>query len=302
MQSDGSPPWDDLRVLLAVHRHRSFLAAGRALGVSTSTAARRIEALEAALGRRLVHRSSAGTLVESDALELVSLAEQIELGLRALRRDEGERALAGTVRVSMGEGFVRLVTRWLCELRRVHPALELELVSETKMVDLARREADVGLRSRKSPSSAVVQRAVGRVQFGFYAAPSYVDRRLRGPRLAADDLRRQDFIGFEGTIARAPQAEWLGRQGVKRYVVRTNSDAAIVEAALQGQGIALLADPIAAALTGLVRLGCESELPSAPIYLAYHRELRNVPRVKLVIDTLDAAIRDGLREIARRQG
>ena len=39
MQSDRSPLWDDLRVLLALHRTRSFLAAGRALGVSTSTAA-----------------------------------------------------------------------------------------------------------------------------------------------------------------------------------------------------------------------------------------------------------------------
>ena len=34
-----TPAWDDLRVLLAVHRHRSFLAAGRALAVSTSTVA-----------------------------------------------------------------------------------------------------------------------------------------------------------------------------------------------------------------------------------------------------------------------
>ena len=73
-----TPTWDDLRVLLALHRHRSFLAAGKALGVSTSTAARRIEALEAALGRPLVHRSSGGTSVEPGALELVTLAEQLE--------------------------------------------------------------------------------------------------------------------------------------------------------------------------------------------------------------------------------
>src|SRR3954462_3357175 len=98
MQNDSSPTWDALRVLLALHRHRSFLAAGKALGVSTSTAARRIEALEASLGRPLVHRSSGGTQVEPDALELVALAEQLELGLRAVRRDEGDQAIAGTVR------------------------------------------------------------------------------------------------------------------------------------------------------------------------------------------------------------
>jgi hypothetical protein len=36
-------------------------------------------------------------------------------------------------------------------------------------------------------------------------------------------------------------------------------------------------------------------LPTMQVYLAFHRELRNVPRVRLVIDTLDAALRDGLR-------
>src|SRR5690349_17468055 len=106
METSLQPSWDDLRVLLALHRHRSFLAAGRALGVSTSTAARRIEALEKALGRSLVHRSSAGTSVEPDALELVSLAEELELGLQAVKRDEGDAAVTGTVRLSMSDGFV----------------------------------------------------------------------------------------------------------------------------------------------------------------------------------------------------
>ncbi|HEY6881259.1 MAG TPA: LysR family transcriptional regulator, partial [Polyangiales bacterium] len=50
MESSSRVPWDDLRVLLALHRHRSLLAAGKALGISTSTAARRIDALQAALG------------------------------------------------------------------------------------------------------------------------------------------------------------------------------------------------------------------------------------------------------------
>src|SRR5580704_13930408 len=78
-----TPAWDDLRVLLALHRQGSFLGAGKAIGISTSTAARRIEALEAGLGRPLVHRTSGGTLLEPDAFPLVNLAEQLELGLHA---------------------------------------------------------------------------------------------------------------------------------------------------------------------------------------------------------------------------
>jgi DNA-binding transcriptional LysR family regulator len=298
MKIDETPPWDDLRVLLALHRHRSFLAAGKALRVSTSTAARRIAALEAALGRPLVHRSSGGTFVEDDALDLVELAEQIELRLRAIRRDpreEGEEAVAGTVRVSLGEGLVRPVTQRLCELRRLHPALLLEILSEARVVDLARREADIGLRSQKSSSPAVVDRAVGRAQLGLYAAPSYVERRLRGGRLKGGDFARHDFVAHDASLAHAPQTSWLVAQGAKRFVFRSNSDTAVLEAALQGQGIALLAHAAVRGLDGLARLEHEADPPAIPLYVAYHRDLRKVPRVRLVADTLSAGLREALR-------
>ncbi|WP_437928635.1 LysR family transcriptional regulator [Sorangium sp. So ce291] len=295
MQSVGYPLWDDLRVLLALHRHRSFLAAGKALGVSTSTAARRIDALEASLGRPLVHRSNGGTSVEPDALDLVALAEQIESGLHAIRRDEGEEALSGTVRVSLADTIVQPVTQLLCELRRLHPGLLLEILSETRLVDLARREADIAMRSTKSSSPAVVHRAVGRASFGLYAAPSYVERRLRGGRLKTADFGRHDFVGYEGTMGKGVKMTWLEAHGAKRFVVRSNSHFALLEAALQGQGIVLMSDPAGRSTAGLVRLEVDAELPSAPIFLAYHRELRNVPRVRLVLDALDAAVRSALR-------
>ncbi|WP_437954374.1 LysR family transcriptional regulator [Sorangium sp. So ce119] len=295
MQSAVTPLWDDLRVLLALHRHRSFLAAGKALGVSTSTAARRIEALEAALGRPLVHRSNGGTSVEPDALDLVALAEQIESGLHAIRRDEGDEALSGTVRVSLADTIVQPVTQLLCELRRLHPGLLLEILSETRLVDLARREADVAMRASKSSSPAVVHRALGRSSFGLYAAPSYIERRLRGGRLKTADFDRHDFIGYEGMPGQGPKMTWLTAHGAKRFVLRSNSHFALLEAALQGQGIVLMSDPSARSAAGLVRLEVDAELPSVPVFLAYHRELRNVPRVRLVLDALDAAVRSALR-------
>src|SRR5262249_32257422 len=156
-QNTAAPTWDDLRVLLALHRHGSFLGAGKAIGVSTSTAARRIDALEAALGRPLVHRTNEGTRLEPDALPLVALAALLELGLGALRRDDVRDPFCGTVRVSLSVGFVRPVTQRLCELRRAHPALQVEILSETRRVDLARREADVGLRTSRSSSPALIE-------------------------------------------------------------------------------------------------------------------------------------------------
>jgi magnesium-transporting ATPase (P-type) len=68
-----------------------------------------------------------------------------------------------------------------------------------------------------------------------------------------------------------------------------------LEAACQGMGICALADAAARSRPELMRLTFDAELPSPPFYLAFDRELRQVPRVRLVIDALDAALREGLR-------
>ena len=295
MTINSPPTWDDLRVLLALHRHGSFLAAGKALGVSTSTAARRIEALERSLGRSLVNRSSGGTTVEPDALELVALAEQIELGLGALQRDEQQDALAGIVRVSMGEGFAKLVTQVLSQLRRRHPSISVEAVMEARFADIGRREADIAIRVGKSSSALVVEKSVGRLTFGLYASQSYLERRLRGGRMLVQDFGRHDFVGLDRAKDKQEPNQWLVSRGATRFVFRSNSDVALQEATEQGQGVCLLPDAVAHSAPLLVRLDVDAELPSSTVYLAFHRERRNVPRVRVIIDSLAGALREGLR-------
>lgn len=294
MQIETAATWDDLRVLLALHRHKSFLAAGKALGVSTSTAARRIDALEVSLGRSLVQRSSAGTRIEPDALALVGLAEQLELGLSAARRSESDGRVSGVVRVSCGEGFVRPVTTVLADLRRKHPALAFELGSETRLVDLARREADIGIRKTRSSSSLLVEKKLGNLRFALYASREYVDRRLSGPRLARGTFVRHDFVGYEGTLMATPHMRWLVAEGASQFPFRTTSDIAFQEAAEEGLGIALLATPVGDASSRLVRLDVDTDAPTLPVYVAFHGDLRGVARVRVVLAAFEAAFRRAL--------
>lgn len=56
----------------------------------------------------------------------------------------------------------------------------------------------------------------------------------------------------------------------------------------------MIANAAVRSAPGRVRLDVDAELLSPPVYLAFHRELRHVPRVRLVIDALAAALRDGL--------
>lgn len=293
MQS-AVPPWDDLRVLLAVHRGRSFLAAGKSLGVATSTVARRIDALEQSLGRPVVHRANDGTQIDSAALGLVHLAEQMELGLAALRRDTSEERIAGVVRVSLSEGFVRPVTHVLARLQVKHPALALELVSESRVANLARREADIGIRVVRTSSPVLIERSTGVARLALFASRSYVERRLPNARLPRSEAARHDFVGFDRELERMPQERWIREYGAQRFVFRSNSCAALEEAVLAGMGIGLFGDGVGSVPDGLVRLDLDASPPSVNVFLAYHRDAKKTPRVHLVALELERELRRAL--------
>ncbi len=288
--SATDPTWDDLRVLLAVHRHQSFKRAGDELGLSTSTTARRIEQLEAAMGRVLVVRTSRGTAIDPGALRLVELAESLELGLRAARRHDEE--LRGTVRLSTGDGFAGPLVAVLAELRRRTPETVIELVSETRLVDVGRREADLAIRTARTSSAVVIERRLGSLRFALYASKAFVERRLGATTtLTPREFERLEFVGPLGQHDQAPQSRWLQALGAKRFGFRANTDTLVLEATRQSQGIAVLAELVGDADPLLQRLEVGAPGPLIPVWLVFHRELREVPRVRAVAKAIEAAFR-----------
>jgi DNA-binding transcriptional LysR family regulator len=292
------PSWNDLRILLAVHRDKSFLAAGKTLGVAASTVARRVEAIERSLNRVLVHRANDGTRLDPDALRLVALAEELELGLASLGRDgrDGRDAdVAGTVRVSLSEGFIRPLVPLLARLHAKHPALDVELISESRIADLARGEADIGIRIVRSASAAIVSKLMGRASTGLFASREYVERRLPGARLSRDAAQLHDWVGLDVSLARLPQEQWMRQYGASRFTFRSNSAIAIEHAVLAGMGIGLLGAVQATALPGLVRLDAEQTPPPVEVFLAFRRDARRTPRIRVVVKELEADARRRLR-------
>jgi DNA-binding transcriptional LysR family regulator len=282
--------WDDLRVLLAVHRGKSFLAAGKALGIATSTVARRIEALEHALGRPLVHRGNAGATIDTEALGLIVLGEQMELGLDALRRAPDTKRITGTVRVSASEGFARPLARLLARVHAKYPALSLEIAAESRLADLARREADIGIRIARTTSAAVIEKFMGQARVAVFAARSYVERRLTSERLPRELAGQHDWIGFDRTLDDLPQQQWMRAYGATRFVLRSSSPSALEEAVIAGMGLGVLGEAQGAALN-LVRIETEVMPPPVDVFLAFHRDLRNMPRVRVVVREIENEIR-----------
>src|SRR5580658_8536422 len=151
MDARGAMDWDGVRVFLAVARAGSMRAAGRALGLSQPTIARRLAALEAGFGGQpLFDRLPEGVRLNAPGEEPLAAAEDAEQGMLTLERRAGAApALSGTVRVATGECAGGFLARCLSGSTRtaLPPGITLELVDELRQrADLVRRQADMALR------------------------------------------------------------------------------------------------------------------------------------------------------------
>src|SRR5437016_6544504 len=147
----GAMGWDDVRASLAVAREGSMRAAGRALGLSQPTIARRLAAFEATFGGpTLFDRLPEGLHLNAAGERLVPAAESVEDAVLTLERRRAAAApeLSGTVLVSTGECAAGFLARCLSgpTTTALPPSITLELVDSRQTANLARREADMALR------------------------------------------------------------------------------------------------------------------------------------------------------------
>ena len=131
----GAMDWDDVRVFLAVAREGSMRAAGRALGLSQPTIARRLAAFEAGFGgQALFDRLPEGVRLNA-AGEQLSLRPKRRAGDADVerRRAAASPVLSGTVRVSTGECAAGFLARCLSGSTRaaLPSGITLELVEST---------------------------------------------------------------------------------------------------------------------------------------------------------------------------
>jgi DNA-binding transcriptional LysR family regulator len=287
--------WDDYRFFLAVARGGTLSAAASDLGVTQPTVGRRIAALERRLGAKLyVRRPSGFTLSEAGGL-MREHAERIERDVLAAERrvsgrDAGPR---GVVRLTASEWLcTSILAPMLSDLLVCYPQLEIELIADTRHLNLARREADLALRPRRFEQEAIMQRAIGNVEFGLYAAPRYLTTHGL-PR--AGDGHGHVVIGMlpgVGDVAR----EWLATSLPRASpAVRTNGRDAMVTLASAGVGLACLARVVGDHVAALQRIELETAPPAPTLWLGIHRDVRVTPRVRAVATYITSQLGDRLR-------
>src|SRR6185503_2645714 len=172
--------WNDLRFFLAVARAGSTLAAARSLRTSQTTVARRIAALERAIGVPVFEKRQAGYALTPAGEELVAQAERVELAANGFAEAAAAhgRDLNGTVRITTEEVYaITLLTRLLPELHDLHPEILIDLDTSQTVRDLGAGEADVALRSTKGTQPAgLVGRRLCKDDWALYCSRDYAKR------------------------------------------------------------------------------------------------------------------------------
>ena len=230
--------WDDLRYFLAVHRRGSHKAAARVLRVAPTTVSRRIAALESESRATLFVRTPEGLKTTPAGLALLPRAERVEAEMLASERElhANQRILTGPLRVTGGDALINhVIVPSMGGLLAAHPELVIELRTETAIVDLSRREADVALRYVRPKEHALVARRLGEMPFAIFASEAYLQRRGTPRTIAA--AAAHDFIGYDEALDHMSQVRWLYRNVPSpRFVLRATTITTQVIACAEGLG------------------------------------------------------------------
>ncbi len=284
--------WSRLQAFLAVAEHGSLSAAARAVRASQPTMGRHIVELERDLGVTLFDRTPGGLQLTETGFDLLPHARTMadaagQLSLAAEGRSE---ALAGTVRITASQVVATFVLPdILTELHAAEPEIQIELVASDRTENLIQREADIAVRMYRPTQSDVIARKVGEMQLGLFAADTYLA--ARGEPTSIDAFLTHDYIGFDRDeqIIQAFKASGL-EVGRDFFPFRCDDQVVCWRMVVAGFGIGTNQIAIGEAEPRVRRILHDAVLPSLPVWLTAHAELKTSRRVRRVYDFLANAL------------
>ena len=256
------PPLNALKAFEAAARHASFRKAANELNVSPAAISHQIKNLEAFLGVQLFHRQS-GTIRLSDAgqaaLPLLRdgfgrLAEAVQ----QMREDDRPQALRVSAPPSLAAKW--LVPR-LSGYAALNPGLDIRLSATAALIDDGPAPTPANGGFREAEADLAIRFGEGdwpgcRIDklMDVSALPLCSPRLLEGrrPLRRPDDLRHHTLLHDDTGYAGRPEwPAWLAAAGVSGIDAargpRFNQAALALDAAAEGQGVALTLEPLARA-------------------------------------------------------
>jgi len=279
--------WSDIRVFLAIARTGTLMAAARQTGLSQPTMGRRLKALEASLSLTLFQRTSDGFVLTAEGESVLGHAERMEEQALAFQRElagSAQQQLEGSLRVSSSDWFgVHVLSPVLAGFLKQHPGVGIELLTDARLLNLARREADLVFRIQPFDEPYILQRKLMHMDYALYAAAGQ-------PHPVAGDGEGSALVTLDSAYRDFPDAVWLRRMLPKaRTAFGSNNREAQARLCAAGVGLAVLPIALGAQTPGLERVELGEPPPGRDVWLGYHRDLRRLARLRALVDaTIEA--------------
>lgn len=281
---------DDLLVLLAVARTGRYTTAARQLGVTHTTVARRIEALELALGGPALVRGVDGWRLTPLGERAAAAGEGVQAALAAL--DSGGGELAGVIRLSATDGFSGFVASpAMAALRRRHPGVSLQIVAQTRQAAVHRSGVDLEVVVGRPEVRRAHAVRLAEYALGLYASRDFLAE--HGEPRDVGELAGRPLVYF---IESMLQVDVLddARQRVPDMVDAVTSTNVFVhvEATRAGAGFGLLPAFLADREDDLVRVLPDQVERRLPYWLVAPLDVYRLPLVSAYLEALRARLDD----------
>jgi len=293
---------DDLRVVIAVANHGSFIAAAQRTHVPTSTVSRAVARFEEEVGVRLFQRTSRRVSLTHEGAVLLERAAPLldELGEVVDRLSDDSARVAGRLRVTApvvsGAGRIGAT---LLSFAEAYPKVAVELSLTNAVVDIIEDGIDLAFRAGPVEGADLIVQRIWSVPFALAASRSFVQREI--PRRKALDASALESLP---AIVTHPGRPWRFRREDgssceihphARFCV--NDPRVAIEAAQRGLGLVRAQRDVLAA-AGLVALELARDVgepESRDLYAVY-------PSRRLVPKRVALAVEWVARELAGPEG
>jgi len=281
--------WNDVRYLLALKRGKSLSAAARLLGVDDTTVSRRLGVLQQSSTEPLFYRHTDGSMHLSDLGDsLLVHVENIEQQFEQINNMLGmeQQSCAGVVRITSVPMVVNhILAPNIASLIDANPDLQVELIPDSRDLNLTQREADLAIRLAR-PVTGGLQikiRKLGELSCSVYALKKFSHARAC----------RLPWIGYEDNLSHIAPQQWMQKVAARQGHTIANLKVQDVETALQsvlaGLGRAVLPDAIANSDSRLRIVSVNKTVgpPARELWLLSHDSQVGLRRIAEVTNWID---------------
>jgi DNA-binding transcriptional LysR family regulator len=241
----SAPSLSRIRVFVEVARHKSFVAAGRVLGITGPAASKQVMLLEDELGVKLLHRTTRVVTVTDEGALYYERArraiEELQDAANALR--DSTSTPKGLLKISapLSFGHQHLLPT-LSGFAMKYPDIQMDVSLDDRTVDVMAEGYDVAIRIGVIKDSSLIMRSLAECPIVAVASPQYLATRQAVG--VPGDLKGHRMIGYalSGNAAEWRYQHRNGRAGSVKTecVFRANTAEMMLQAALDGVGIAVL--------------------------------------------------------------